>query len=235
MIRRPPRSTLFPYTRSSDLISLLDAIVFPLVALFMLAWTHRRRALAIGVLATLAIGMIGAVCDVPTDPYLHRLAFDIGGMAVAIAVFLAYDLLAMSVSLFLGSMITMAAPLLSVAQGDEKTHLIVTLAVPSVLAVAFALAALRTRREVVYTYEDLAPHVKRIVERERDKAEIDAANRIQAALLPLEAPHVEGASVASHYRAATEIGGDYFDFLPQPDGEESPDRGRPEKHTSELH
>src|SRR5439155_21122332 len=28
-----------------------------------------------------------------------------------------------------------------------------------------------------------------------------------------------GASVASHYRAATEIGGDYFDFLQQPTGE----------------
>src|SRR5262249_24172577 len=56
-------------------------------------------------------------------------------------------------------------------------------------------------------------------ERERVKAEIDAANRIQAALLPNEAPRVVGASVASHYRAATEIGGDYFDFLPQPGGE----------------
>jgi sigma-B regulation protein RsbU (phosphoserine phosphatase) len=51
------------------------------------------------------------------------------------------------------------------------------------------------------------------------KAEIDAANRIQAALLPLEAPLLAGATVASHYRAATEIGGDYFDFLPQPGGE----------------
>ncbi len=201
------------------LFSLLDAIVFPLIALFLLAWTHRRRALAIGVLATLAIGMIGAVCDVPTDPYLHRLAFDIGGMAVAVAIFLAYDLLAMSVSLFFGSLITMAAPLLSVADGHELTRLITTVAVPSVLVVAFALAALRTRREVVYTYEDLAPHVKRIVERERVKAEIDAANRIQAALLPLDAPSLAGASVASHYRAATEIGGDYFDFLTQPNGE----------------
>src|SRR5213075_1080336 len=72
---------------------------------------------------------------------------------------------------------------------------------------------------VVYTYEDLAPHVRRIVVRERVKAEIDAANRIQAALLPQEAPYVFGASVASHYRAATEIGGDYFDFLPLPDGD----------------
>jgi sigma-B regulation protein RsbU (phosphoserine phosphatase) len=37
--------------------------------------------------------------------------------------------------------------------------------------------------------------------------------------LPLEAPSLAGASVASHYRAATEIGGDYFDFLRLPTGE----------------
>jgi sigma-B regulation protein RsbU (phosphoserine phosphatase) len=78
---------------------------------------------------------------------------------------------------------------------------------------------LLTRREIVYSYEDLAPHVRRIIERERVKAEIDAANRIQAALLPMESPDVAGASVSSHYRAATEIGGDYFDFLHQPNGE----------------
>jgi sigma-B regulation protein RsbU (phosphoserine phosphatase) len=61
--------------------------------------------------------------------------------------------------------------------------------------------------------------VKRIIERERVKAEIDAANRIQAALLPTESPNLPGTSVSSHYRAATEIGGDYFDFLHQPTGE----------------
>src|SRR5436190_3704962 len=201
------------------LFSILDAIVFPMIALFLLAWTHRRRVLPLGILATLALSTMGAVCDVPTDPFLHRIIFDFGGIAVAIAVFIGYDLLAMSVSLFLGSIITMAAPLLSVADGHQFSQLISAIAVPAVLVVGLAIAGLLTRREVTYKYEDLAPHVRRIVERERVKAEIDAANRIQAALLPNEAPHVAGASVASHYRAATEIGGDYFDFLPQPDGE----------------
>src|SRR3989440_4736575 len=108
---------------------------------------------------------------------------------------------------------------MSVARGSMLVQTTSTVAIPLVVLLGFGLAALLTRREVTYTYEDLAPHVKRIVERERVKAEIDAANRIQAALLPQEAPYVQGASVASHYRAATEIGGDYFDFLPQPNGE----------------
>src|SRR4029079_19127224 len=112
-----------------------------------------------------------------------------------------------------GSVISLVAPLMSVARGPELKELTLVAVTPLAIATIFAIAALMTGREFVYRYEDLAPHVKRIVERERVKAEIDAANRIQAALLPLDAPQLEGASRASHYRAATEIGGDYFDFL----------------------
>src|SRR5205085_11090552 len=114
---------------------------------------------------------------------------------------------------------SMTVPLMTVAQGHLLRQMILVLALPLAALLVFGIAAMMTKREVVYTYEDLAPHVKRIVERERVKAEIDAANRIQAALLPVGAPLLAGASVASHYRATTEIVGDYFDFLPQPNGE----------------
>ena len=201
------------------LFSLLDAIVYPVLALCLLAGSHRRRALPVGIALVMIVGMIGAVCDVPTDPFLPRLLFDFGGIAAAIGIFLGCDLLTTSVALFGGTLLSLTAPLLSVARGPAFSEFAVTLAVPVLVLAVFGVIALLTRREVVYTYEDLAPHVKRIVERERVKAEIDAANRIQAALLPLDAPSLAGASVASHYRAATEIGGDYFDFLPQPSGE----------------
>jgi hypothetical protein len=197
----------------------LDAIVYPIVALFLLAWTHRRRLLWLGIVAVMAVGMVGAVSQAPIDPFLQCLVFGFGGIAAIVAIFLGYDLLTAAVALFGGSLITLTAPLMSVAKGDQLVQVIMLNAVPLGIGLIFAAVALWTRREIVYTYEDLAPHVKRIVERERVKAEIDAANQIQAALLPLEAPYVEGASVASHYRAATEIGGDYFDFLPMPNGE----------------
>src|SRR5262249_7853792 len=133
-------------------------------------------------------------------------------------IFLALDLLTSAIAIAGGSMLVCFLPLTVVARGDLCTQLVPTIILPALVLACFSLAALMTNREVVYKYEDLAPHVRRIVERERVKAEIDAANRIQAALLPFEAPRLHGASVASHYRAATEIGGDYFDFLPQPDG-----------------
>src|SRR5205085_387788 len=201
------------------LFATLDAIVYPILALFLLAWTHRRRVLWVGVIAVIAIGMVGAVCQAPIDPFLQCLLFGFGGIGVVVAIFLGYDLLTTAIALFGGSLIAMTAPLMSVAHGHELSQLVLLNALPLGAAIVFGAAAMMTKREVVYKYEDLAPHVKRIVERERVKAEIDAANRIQAALLPQEAPYVAGASVASHYRAATEIGGDYFDFLPQPNGD----------------
>jgi serine phosphatase RsbU (regulator of sigma subunit) len=187
--------------------------------LFVLALAHRRRRMWLGVLVAPILFTLGSVCAPPIEPLSMRLAFGFGAALVAIVIFLKWDLLATAVALFFGCTVTAMLPLWSVSGGSLSRQMLLTAAVPLVLAVVLAAAGLLTRREVVYAYEDLAPHVKRIVERERVKAEIDAANRIQAALLPLDTPSVAGAAVASHYRAATEIGGDYFDFLELPDGE----------------
>ena len=201
--------------------SAYDAILFPVVAfLFVLAWSSRRRALPFGIVAAVILGALAAsAAEAPIEPATWRVVTRVGGIAALAAVFLAYDLLTTVIAQFVATMLIAIGPLMSVARGDLHHQLLLTLIVPVIAIGGFAIAALMTRREVAYTYEDLAPHVKRIVERERVKAEIDAANRIQSALLPLEAPLLAGASVASHYRAATEIGGDYFDFLPQPNGE----------------
>jgi hypothetical protein len=200
--------------------SALEAISAPVVAiLFILALAHRRRFLGVGIIAAALLIAVGDISAPPIEPFEMKLLFGFGAGLVAIGVFLGYDLLATTTALFFGGLLTATLPLLSVAGGAMQRQLIFAIAVPLVLAAGVAIAGLLTRREVIYSYEDLAPHVKRIVERERVKAEIDAANRIQAALLPLDAPALTGATVSSHYRAATEIGGDYFDFLKLPTGE----------------
>ena len=189
------------------------------VLLFVLAWTNSRRMLPVGIILAAALGVIAGTTEVPIEPAFWRLLFGFGGIAVAIAVFLGYDLLTASTAVFGGTLLTLGLPLLTTAAGNLRNDLATTMAVPFVAVLVWGIVALMTRREVLYQHEDVAPHVRRIVERERVKAEIDAANRIQAALLPLEPPLLAGAEVSSHYRAATEIGGDYFDFLPQPTGE----------------
>jgi hypothetical protein len=187
--------------------------------LFVIAFFARKRLLALGFIVAAAIGAIWVIFEVPIAPGGYAMLFGFGGILAAAVIFLWYDLLAASTALFFGSMLFAFVPYLRFAEGPMGTWTWVAFAVPLAVSLAFALSGLGTGREIVYTYESLAPHVKRIIERERVKAEIDAANRIQAALLPRENPSLAGATVASHYRAATEIGGDYFDFLEQPTGE----------------
>lgn len=187
--------------------------------LFVIALFARKRMLPLGFVIAAAIGSIWMIFEMPLDPTLHAMLFGFGGVVAAAAIFLWYDLLTASTALFFGSMIYVFVPYLRFAEGRVGTLTWTAFAVPLALSLGTGIAGLATRREIVYMYESLAPHVKRIIERERVKAEIDAANRIQAALLPLETPRLAGATVSSHYRAATEIGGDYFDFLEQPNGE----------------
>ena len=48
--------------------------------------------------------------------------------------------------------------------------------------------------------------------------ELEVARELQRELMPQQAPDVPGYSFAFSYRTANTIGGDYYDFLPLPDG-----------------
>ncbi|MCK5243378.1 SpoIIE family protein phosphatase [bacterium] len=54
---------------------------------------------------------------------------------------------------------------------------------------------------------------KNLLEQERIQQEMQVAQEIQHTLLPRELPKIEGYDVASMYRSAKEVGGDYFDFV----------------------
>ena len=197
------------------LSSTLDALLFSCVGLlFLLAFFHRRRLLPVGVLLTVGFGVLMGIVPPPVAPFGRALAVGFGGIVVVLLVFAWSDLLASATATFGGGLIVALLPLVAVTSGPARTGPFLALALPLAGIAAVSAAGLATRRTIAYSYEDLAPHVKRIVERERIKAEIDAANRIQAALLPSSHPELGSASLASSYRAATEIGGDYFDFLP---------------------
>lgn len=56
-------------------------------------------------------------------------------------------------------------------------------------------------------------HVKRIIERERLKRELEIARRVQLSFLPTQNPSVFGLDVSSVCIPASEVGGDYFDFI----------------------
>jgi serine phosphatase RsbU (regulator of sigma subunit) len=56
------------------------------------------------------------------------------------------------------------------------------------------------------------------IERERVEQELRVARRIQQASLPKEVPTLEGWQISPLYRPAREVGGDFYDFHPLPEG-----------------
>ena len=57
-----------------------------------------------------------------------------------------------------------------------------------------------------------------LVDRVLVRDELEVARQLQRDLLPSTAPDLPGYRIAHSYRTANEIGGDYYDFLPLPDG-----------------
>ena len=55
---------------------------------------------------------------------------------------------------------------------------------------------------------------KESAERSRMEQELDVARSIQASLIPDGYPEIPGCSVASYWRAARQVSGDFYDFLP---------------------
>jgi sigma-B regulation protein RsbU (phosphoserine phosphatase) len=57
-----------------------------------------------------------------------------------------------------------------------------------------------------------------LVDRVLVRDELEVARQLQRELLPTAAPDLPGYRFAHSYRTANEIGGDYYDFFPLPDG-----------------
>lgn len=57
-----------------------------------------------------------------------------------------------------------------------------------------------------------------LVDRIRVRDELEVARELQGDLLPREMPVVPGYAFAHSYRTANEVGGDYYDLTPLPDG-----------------
>jgi sigma-B regulation protein RsbU (phosphoserine phosphatase) len=62
-------------------------------------------------------------------------------------------------------------------------------------------------------------------EQERLRQELDVARRIQVSFLPECCPTIPGWELATMWRSAREVGGDFYDFIPLPPGAGSADTG----------
>jgi len=58
----------------------------------------------------------------------------------------------------------------------------------------------------------------RKIEEDRKNGELKAARDLQLSMLPKELPKRADLDIATFIRSSTEVGGDYYDFFPQPEG-----------------
>jgi len=59
---------------------------------------------------------------------------------------------------------------------------------------------------------------RKLLRQDRMERDLKVATQVQTSFLPARTPEVEGLEFATFYRAALDIGGDLYDFVPQPDG-----------------
>lgn len=187
------------------------------LALCLLPVLGRWLGRPLGFLATVLVGAVGGCGPILVLPLGWGLLASAVFVTAQLGVFLALDLLAFLLAGLTSAYLFMAWPLLTAinpALRAEGWAGLLILATPLVLSVRY----LGSRREIVYRYEDVPPHVRRIAERERQRVELETARRIQSSILPDLPPRLAGVDLAHAYLPASEVGGDFYDVLALEDG-----------------
>lgn len=127
------------------------------------------------------------------------------GLALMTAAIMGLGLAGMllMVSLVVGPLGRISADIEAIGRGDLDRR-IQTVRRDEVGAIAQAVRTMAAR---------LKQARDRLIEQERMKRELQIARDIQTALLPQADPDRPGLKVATRYRAAAEVGGDYYDFI----------------------
>lgn len=185
--------------------------------LFLVPLASRRLgALAGGVVVSLLTGIF-LFCSYTLLPVSWGIVMAVVQAAALVGLFLAYDLLTVLIASLTLQVGVGALPLLFSDSSSFQLQGWIALAVVA-LPAALSIRHLGSRREFVYRWDDVPPHVRRIAERERQRVELETARRIQSSILPELPPRLAGIEVAHAYLPATEVGGDFYDVLALEDG-----------------
>ena len=194
------------------------ALPFILVVVLWLLPSAARR---LGVWAGSLLATLVAVVVIPGLALAVPLGWTfVLGMilaAVLVGLFLATDLLTVLVAGFVSQALISVYPLLTAVDGSLQLQGWLALGLVATPLLA-SLRHLAGGKELVYRYEDVPPHVRRIAERERQRVELETARRIQSSILPDLPPRLAGVDIAHAYLPASEVGGDFYDVLALEDG-----------------
>ncbi len=105
-----------------------------------------------------------------------------------------------------------------IAKGDPVGAMVIGVDAPERLPAGRALNILTGIAQQTALAIDNARLYRESLERQRLEQELSLARQIQTSFLPREAPAVPGWGLAADWQAARQVGGDFYDFVPLPDG-----------------
>jgi serine phosphatase RsbU (regulator of sigma subunit) len=196
------------------------AFTFPgflAILLWLLPVSVQRLGRPFGALFTMLVGSVVLLPTILVAPLGWGLLAGLAFAVLPVLLFLFHDLLTALIAGFLAQALVFAWPLLLADDSTVRLDGWLPLALFALPLLASA-RALGSGREFVYRYEDIAPHVRRIAERERQRVELETARRIQSSILPELPPRLNGVEIAHAYLPASEVGGDFYDVLALEDG-----------------
>ena len=220
-------SPLFPLLVGADsrwpgleLLAGLLAYALPaylVLSLCILPLASHRKLLPLGILLAMAVGAAMLLPSSMVVPLRWGIVACSVFALVPTLLFLAFDLLTALLAGLVAQVLLAGYPLLTAADPELKFHGWMAVAAMAAPLLA-SLRHLGSGREFVYRYEDVAPHVRRIAERERQRVELETARRIQSSILPELPPSLYGVQISHSYLPASEVGGDFYDVLALEDG-----------------
>jgi len=92
-------------------------------------------------------------------------------------------------------------------KAEQQKQLITTIIVLLMIAIGIYLNGKRRQKNKI-----------RKIEEDRKNNELTAAHDLQISMLPKQLPFRADLDIATFIRSSTEVGGDYYDFFPQPNG-----------------
>jgi hypothetical protein len=205
---------------SLELVARALAVLFPFfltLVLWLLPVVARYLGVWGGSLAAVVVGAVVFPFLVLVAPLSWTFLVALLFSAALVGLFLATDLLTVLLAGFVTHTLFAAYPLLTADDASLQIQGWIALGVLAVPLLA-SLRHLGDAKEIVYRYEDVPPHVRRIAERERQRVELETARRIQSSILPDLPPRLAGVDIAHAYLPASEVGGDFYDVLALEDG-----------------
>jgi len=191
------------------------AIVLALLPLFIKS-VPRSSWVVILFALVIALGLHMEM-KLPSEPLVVNLIVGFLIMMTFALIFIRYDLVTVVTTHFTFALLFAAAPLLLLGHPTFwYSGLFLLLPLAAIAAFAVWAWPVYMSREQLRNF--LPRQAVKIVENERLKRELEIASRVQMSFLPKQTPRLEGLEISSTCLPASEVGGDYYDFIEMGEG-----------------